>query len=177
MDTSLRAFADDLEAHVDEGRDAGHFIDRVGTYFVGRRHQLRQLAPWLDSAADGGICVVTDDPGSGKSALLGAIVCAAHPVLCAALPQVSGRLEALDPEGGPSPNENLAAVHARQRGIDEVLTSLGRQLGLTSRAGGAIPADFVHEVRLLAEAPALVIDALDDAGDPVGIATLVLQEP
>lgn len=73
--------------------DPQHFIRRAaGTEvlgrgwdsgcFSGREEQLDELAPWLDDAAAGPrLRVVTGKPGVGKSALLGILVCAAHPRL------------------------------------------------------------------------------------------------
>jgi ABC-type lipoprotein export system ATPase subunit len=44
--------------------------EEAGEYFTGR---TRALLAWLE-ADRGGLCVVTGDPGSGKSAVLGWLV-------------------------------------------------------------------------------------------------------
>lgn len=91
--------------------------------FTGRAPQLRKLAAWMDGDGDGGVTMVTGGPGAGKSALLGLLVCAAHPQLRHATQDVWRTAAAR-----PSENPALAAVHARQRSIAEVVASLGRQL-------------------------------------------------
>ncbi|MFI1220888.1 MULTISPECIES: caspase family protein [unclassified Streptomyces] len=160
----LRAFLDDL-TDIDS-RDAGHFTDRAGAHFAGRRAQLRLLAPWLDDDAVGGLRVVTGAPGSGKSALLGALVCAAHTELAAVVPHIRARLQAQDPLGCPSQHTRLAAVHARQRTVDDVIASVVGQLGLPEPADGWQATTLIQALGGLEEPPPVVIDALDEAVEP-----------
>jgi hypothetical protein len=174
IDALLRAFLDDLDnaregllGELDEGLDARHFLDRVGMDFVGRRRQLRHLASWLDGSEPGGLRVVTGNPGVGKSALLGALVCAAHPVINQVLPSVRARLQAQDPAGCPSPNPTLVAIHARQRTQQELLSSLARQLDLPMPLQGWRSDQLIDAIEALPEAPSLVFDALDEALDSV----------
>ena len=48
---------------------------QAGWYFTGRQAALAELTGWLtDPAADTRLRVVTGDPGSGKSAVLGRLV-------------------------------------------------------------------------------------------------------
>jgi hypothetical protein len=92
LDAGLVPFLDDL----DEGLDARHFVDRaagVGVLdgqaglsglvgcFTGRERELKVLSPWLNRVGQGSLSVVTGSPGVGKSALVGVLVCAAHPRL------------------------------------------------------------------------------------------------
>ncbi|RSS78846.1 ATP-binding protein [Streptomyces sp. WAC06614] len=167
-----------------------HFTDRVGDHFVGRRAQLAALAPWIDDPAAGGLRIVTGAPGSGKSALLGALVCAGHEQIVAAAPDIRRYLAAQHPRGVPSPDPALAAVHARGRDLDAVLAALALQWRLTppgGRAGdgarpdaeipsggGDAPArwtvpELITAVRALPAAPPLVLDALDEAEDPAAL--------
>ncbi|MET7301207.1 caspase family protein, partial [Embleya sp. NPDC005575] len=155
-----------LRVFLDPG-DARHFTDKAGTRFTGRRSQLHLLGPWLDDVEAGGLRVVTGNPGVGKSALLGTLACAAHPELVAVAPQVRERL-ARDPLGCPSVNDRLAAVHARGRTAVEVFASMARQLGLNATPDVLVDATAL--VRLLPDAgevPAVIVDALDEASDPV----------
>jgi energy-coupling factor transporter ATP-binding protein EcfA2 len=76
-----------------------------------------------DKDSEGCLVVVTGSPGAGKSALLGVLVCAAHPQLRHATQDVWRTAAAR-----PSENPALAAVHARQRSMAEITASLGRQL-------------------------------------------------
>ncbi|MFG2298319.1 AAA family ATPase [Streptomyces sp. NPDC048603] len=173
------------------GPGTEHFTDRVGDHFVGRRRQLSALAPWIDGAGSGGLRLVTGAPGSGKSALLGALVCAGHEEIVAAAPDIRRHLAAQHPDGTPSPNPALAAVHARGRDLDAVLASLARQWRLPAPpvpaavpAGSAAPGrtgtrdrgegrwtvpDLLTAVRELPAAPPLVVDAVDEADDPAAL--------
>ncbi|MFE3205605.1 hypothetical protein ACFXKZ_47520, partial [Embleya sp. NPDC059237] len=149
--------------------DARHFADKAGTQFTGRRSQLRALAPWLDDVDAGALRVVVGNPGVGKSALLGALACAAHPELVPVAPLVRARL-ARDPQGCPSVNDRLAAVHARGRTTAEVFTSIARQLDSAITPDEPLDAAGLTSLLLGAgEIPAVVVDALDEASDPVGL--------
>lgn len=163
--TRLQAVAPPVRAFVaDFGAD--HFIDRVGDHFVGRRGHLTVLAPWLDDAAVGGLVVVTGAPGSGKSALLGALVCAGHPDIVEAAPDIRAHLVAQCAEGTPSTNVWLAAIHARGGDLDSITASLTAQWRLPASGEPLTPARLVEAVCALDEVPALVFDALDEAEDP-----------
>lgn len=165
VDAPVRAFVADLGAE--------HFMDRVGDHFVGRGRQLADLAPWVDDPTGGGLRVVTGAPGSGKSALLGALVCAGHQEIVRAAPDIRKHLAAQQPDGVPSPNPMLAAIHARNRDLDAVLTSLATQWKLPGRDSGrtepwTVP-DLIDALVPLPDVPALVFDALDEADDPVDL--------
>jgi WD40 repeat protein len=172
IESPLRAFLDDLLTL--QPGDAEHFADRAGHHFVGRRRQLRSLAPWLDDDTAGGVRVVTGSPGSGKSALLGALVCAAHPELVAVIPQVRARLQAQDARGCPSRHAVLAAIHARARRLDDIVVSVARQLALSTPKDGWRPASLVRAVASLATPPPIVLDALDEATDPDAVTAELL---
>ncbi|MFF0204453.1 AAA family ATPase [Streptomyces sp. NPDC005017] len=162
IDPPVREFVTDLGAE--------HFIDKVGNYFVGRDRQLRQLAPWLDDPAGGGLTLVTGAPGCGKSALLGALVCAGHEEVIEAVPQIRTYLAAQHPDGVPSPNPALAAFHARNRGLDAVLSSLAAQWRLpraTEEHGEPCTVEeLLTALRSLPNPPALIFDGLDEADGP-----------
>ncbi|WP_148588914.1 hypothetical protein [Streptomyces sp. WAC01526] len=63
---------------------------------------------------------MTGGPGSGKSALLGVVVCAAHLHLRSATHHLWRHIVTR-----PSANDRLVAVHARQRGVRDLTASLG----------------------------------------------------
>ncbi|MDX3847865.1 ATP-binding protein [Streptomyces europaeiscabiei] len=162
VEAPVRAFVADLGAE--------HFIDRVGDHFVGRRSQLEWLATWLDDHRTGGLRVVTGAPGSGKSALLGALVCAGHEAIISAAPDIRTYLTAQDPDGVCSPNPLLAAIHARGRDLDAILDSLAAQWNLPAEPDRPwTVADLLAEIRALPAVPALIFDALDEAEDPQGL--------
>ena len=167
-DLTALPFLDEL----DEGMDARHFIacatgaggfaepGRLAGCFTGREKQLGFLTSWLVGGGSP-LAVVTGGPGAGKSALLGVLVCAAHPRLrdgTAALWSVA----AATPPTLPRP----AVVNCRGRGLAEIAASLGRQLGLPE--GPDLLLDALARgtgVRIV------VADALDEAADPAGVAS------
>jgi len=170
VDAGLLPFLDDL----DEGLDARHFVERAAGAgplpadiqsltgcFTGRAAELRRLSPWLSGEGDAPLHVVTGSPGVGKSALLGVLVCAAHPLLREETRPLWDRIAQF-----PLRLPHLAAVHARGRGVAEVTASLARQLGVRETV---TPAALVAAVGGLPVRPVIVVDALDEADDGVAL--------
>ena len=56
----------------------GQFVPRISG-FIGRAQALTDLSRWLDDTADARSAVVTGDPGSGKTAVLGFLAALADP--------------------------------------------------------------------------------------------------
>ncbi|MEV0695509.1 hypothetical protein [Streptomyces sp. NPDC050388] len=161
-----------LTALLNEALDPRHFAGRAsGTeavsnnvedgFFCGREAEARQLASWL--RGDGtALRVVTGKPGVGKSALLGVLVCAAHPRMRDETTRLWRQLKAPPPK---LPHPYLAVVHARQRSVTEVLDAIVRQWNLTPSADRT--AKGIADILAAREsAPTLVIDALDEAREP-----------
>ncbi|WP_327713220.1 hypothetical protein OG912_38515 (plasmid) [Streptomyces sp. NBC_00464] len=179
----------------DWAADPQHFMRRAGGgepvdrdwdegYFSGRTAQLDTLTAWLDDdTAAPGLRVVTGKAGAGKSALLGILLCAAHPALRRhTRPLWSG----LD-DHVPGENNRIAAVHARRLGLDDITASLTRQLRHITTPDSPMPSD--EETQDTAGNPAqhllnllppgsppvtIVIDALDEALKPQDITTALL---
>lgn len=177
VEPAVLPFLDDL----DEGLDATHFLERAtglggmadGAHrlvgcFTGRDRELRDVSPWLNGVGPAPLCVVTGSPGSGKSALLGVLVCAANERLREPTAPIWKRV-AQAPL--PIPNGSLAAIHARQRGTAAIVASLALQLGLPE---GVTTADLITALRRRAARPTLVLDALDEADNPGEIMTDLL---
>jgi WD40 repeat protein len=171
LDAAARALLDTVP-------DAWYFMDRAGGgspsggeqavgFFEGRRDQLHDLSAWMNGAG-GAVKVVTGKPGVGKSALLGILVCAAHPKLRDATHGLWGHL----PHPPPLLGDRFCALHARQRTPSEVTGGLARQLGL----GSVDTADqLVAEIAGLAgEVPVILIDAVDEARDASGLVNVLL---
>ncbi|MCL7493772.1 WD40 repeat domain-containing protein [Streptomyces sp. MCA2] len=179
----------------DWAADPLHFMRRAGGaepvhrdwaegYFSGRTAQLDTLAGWLDDeAAAPGLRVVTGKPGAGKSALLGVLVCAAHP----ALRRHTRALWAGLGDRAPGENDRLAVVHARRLALDDIVNSLARQLrhihgwddscdaSKTSEQAVGNPADYLLGLLPSDERPVtLIVDALDEAVRPQDITTALL---
>ncbi|GAO09836.1 hypothetical protein TPA0598_06_00010, partial [Streptomyces lydicamycinicus] len=179
----------------DWAADPMHFMRRAGGaepvhrawaegYFSGRTAQLDTFASWLDDeAAAPGLRVVTGKPGAGKSALLGVLVCAAHP----ALRRYTRALWAGLGDRAPGENDRLAVVHARRLALDDIVHSLARQLRhihsrddsgdvseMSEQAVGN-PADYLLGLLPNDESPVtLIVDALDEALQPQDITTALL---
>ncbi|MGW4897370.1 NACHT and WD repeat domain-containing protein, partial [Kitasatospora sp. NPDC004240] len=179
----------------DWAADPLHFMRRAGGaepvnrdwnegYFSGRTPQLDTLTAWLDDdTATPGLRVVTGKAGAGKSALLGILLCAAHP----ALRRHARPLWAALGDHVPGENHRIAAVHARRLGLDDIIASLTRQLRhITTPAAPTPPTEETHDTtgdpaqHLLDLLPpgqppvTIVIDALDEALDPQDITTALL---
>ncbi|WP_117210727.1 hypothetical protein [Allorhizocola rhizosphaerae] len=160
VDAGVTPFLDDL----DEALDPQHFLHRalgrqgstgdMSGCFSGRSRELKILAPWLNLQDEVGLRVVTGSPGVGKSALIGVLVCAAHPLLRKPTATVWEHIEQ-----APYVNHRMAAVHARGRTVAEISSSIARQLGLE----GSLP----EAIAGLPAPPVIVVDALDEATNPV----------
>lgn len=170
----------DFAAALDPRLDAFHFVTRVtGTghggpsFFRGRARQLAHLRHWLDDPAGdaGRLLVVTGSPGAGKSALLGAAVCAVHPKFAAL------RTETAVDGFRPRENPDFVAVHASGLTTRQVVASLYRQTHGDPAAGPApteVTADRLLDA-LGARGPVTVaVDALDEAADPEELLRQVL---
>ncbi|MCX4388107.1 caspase family protein [Micromonospora peucetia] len=194
-----------LDPSLREYLDYAYFMERAGTHFTGRHRELRLLSLWLDGAASDRSIVITGSPGAGKSALLGVLVCAAHPTLAKEVPAVRVRL---DTRSRPSLNPNLATVHARGRDTLQFVHSIADQLNLTapqpdgfadnigdwldeidnalwqldcipaamrqSLSPGWNAATLVEAIAGLSEPPTIVLDALDEALDPIAVVNELL---
>ncbi|MEV6841694.1 hypothetical protein AB0N17_46105, partial [Streptomyces sp. NPDC051133] len=159
--------AGELSAHWDP-KARGAEQGRAGWYFTGRCRALSELVSWLSGGApDGRVRVVTAGPGSGKSTVLARIVTLADPDLRKRIP-VDGVPEATVP---PTGCVDLAVL-ARGRSVHDVLDRIAAVAGvdLTSTA----EAQRLHILAALLPAwPAeltVVVDALDEAADPEGLA-------
>jgi WD40 repeat protein len=179
-EAELQREKDELRRHVDTGVapfidslfDAAHFISRArgrgpreafdaSGCFYGRRSQLVRLRDWAVQGEGAPFQVVTGNPGAGKSALLGMLVCGVHPRLSLHTEHLRARyLDVLD-----TAVNAMVAVHARQHRTSEIKASVARQLGLQPGDGQWTGQALVAGLRELAKPPVIVIDALDEAVD------------
>ncbi|MEV6294378.1 hypothetical protein AB0M41_28950 [Streptomyces sp. NPDC051896] len=173
----------DLAPLVDEAFDPLHFMNRgaggealdagIGHgYFRGRRTEAALLSQWFNG--DGPpFAAVTGKPGVGKSALLGVLICAAHPELH----DITRQLWLPLPHR-PAVHDKLAVVHARRRTLEEVADSLARQLGASAADRPSAGWDAEGLARLAGtdtRRPAtLALDALDEAERPEDVVRALL---
>jgi WD40 repeat protein len=137
---------------------------QVGWYFTGRQAALEKLSGWLaDPGADLCLRVLTGDPGSGKSAVLGRLITRAD---TGPTPKPSG-LPA-DPGAMPPVGSITAALLARRKTADELLAELSASLGA---AADTELADTLHSSPVFV----VVIDALDEAADPLSVVEKVIS--
>lgn len=180
VETGLWQFA----AAVDPALDPLHFISRAsgapqqqnvaqGCFFTGRVEQLSRLKEWLEEDGQPSLMVVTGSPGSGKSALLGVVACLAHPQLRDVTRQIA---TAIPRDVRPELNPAVAAVHARQRGPSEVLSSVASQLGLGEEPSrGWSTRAVLERIATQRDTPVtILVDALDEASSDMSLVAEVL---
>ncbi|WP_329021461.1 caspase family protein [Streptomyces sp. NBC_00690] len=147
----------------------GHFLPRArGTdvpdddvwHFTGRHLALRELTHWLrpERAAER-LVVVTGDPGSGKSALLGLVKVVTDPDY---RPSVPREALALPADCLPAADAVDAAVLASHRTTREVLDALAAVAGLVARSAG----ELITRLQGRTTPLVVIVDAVDEAVDP-----------
>jgi hypothetical protein len=130
-------------------------------WFTGRDRALAGISDFAQ-VRRAGLLVVTGMPGAGKSAVLGVSV-----LRSLAPDLLPAKIRASTPDCSIT-----AAVHARNKDADVVLAEIASQL-----VGGTRSSDDVRE--LLDEVidpncrPVCVIDAIDEANDPAGVADAI----
>ncbi|WAL75789.1 NACHT and WD repeat domain-containing protein [Kitasatospora sp. YST-16] len=187
--TRLRSALRELASEFDPGLDPVHFLTRAsgrpqegaamtGCLFTGRTRELTLIRDWL--AGDDPLLLVTGSPGSGKSALLGATVFLAHPQLTELSTLLTSRILARHRPQRRFPT--LVAVHARHRGVDEVIASILAQLQpegtapvMTDNRDQAV-AELLRTAGELPEPVVLVLDAVDESPESTGIVHELLGE-
>ncbi|WP_157250443.1 WD40 repeat domain-containing protein [Nonomuraea typhae] len=152
---------------------AGHFLPRArgvqlphetSWRFVGREAVLGDLVTWLRTPADTRARVVTGDPGSGKSAVIGRLAVLSDPDWRAAVPR-----DDLPAGVVPPPGAIRAAVHARGLTSIDVLAALGAAVGVPAKTAGALAQALGGRSLVVA------IDAVDEAVDPDKIVDEILR--
>lgn len=140
------------------------------SYFVGRRAERSAVRSWLETA-ERGLLIVTGRPGCGKSALLGDLLLRSDPRWRALL----------DPEPAeltPPDDAFDAAVHLALLETGQVVRRLAESLGAGPPGDdhGWSGADMDALVAALAGRRfTVLVDGLDEAVDPIAVASTVLR--
>ena len=167
-----------LEADVE-----GHFLPKArglepgeeGWFFTGRATVTRRIVEWLaigaPRTAKDGLFVLCGDGGTGKSAVVGRLVTLSDPVLRERARSL-GWNESADQAIGslPPPGWFDAALHLRRRTTEQAAVALSELLGrpVVDRASLLQNARRWGDER---QHPlTIVLDALDEADEPSGIA-------
>ncbi|MFE4171765.1 caspase family protein [Streptomyces sp. NPDC056909] len=179
--------------------DADYFLDRasgrglipVGRtsgFFSGQAEPLAAFRKWLadDSSP---LLIVTGAAGSGKSGLLGLVVCAAHPQLRQRFRQVWEK-----PGGDLPESADIIALHARQRTARQVTEMIVSQAALAPPASDEQEEDTGNDDREERNRPSgtrwtsaklrtalaeegkrrlIVIDAVDESTQPDAVMELI----
>ena len=145
--------------------------------FVGRERERRAIATWL-RRRDHGMLIVTGEPGSGKSALLGNVLCCSDPELRALLARTR-QLPQLAAADHPPDHEFVAALHLGGLTVSATVAHLAAATGVGEPLRHVEPVREVEWLmdRLRERRPTvtLLVDALDEAKQPLAIANSVLR--
>ncbi|WP_105968433.1 caspase family protein [Streptomyces geranii] len=138
-----------------------------GDYFTARTHALQELTAFLTTPSvehDRKARVVTGEPGSGKSALLGRVLTYCDPPhtqpATATRPVPHSRSSAGDnlPQAISLP---VIALHARRVPLEDLVADLAAALGLSADADRD---NLLAALGARTEPVAIVVDSLDEAG-------------
>ncbi len=153
----------------------GAELGEVGWYFKGRSEETDLVCAWLDESPSG-MYIVTGSAGVGKSAFLGRLVTLSDYKLTDTLTRHDWFADSLD---ATRPPENIfdAVVHLTGKTLIETTSNIASQLSDTTKgavtAGSDIEA-LVNQVEGLDRSMTILVDALDEAQDPIGIAGVLL---
>jgi WD40 repeat protein len=151
----------------------GTELGELTWYFEGRGRERREITDWLETNSSG-LLAVTGPAGSGKSAVLGNIVVHTNPELRDLLVR-TGQVERLASPEQPPDNVFDAVVLLTGLSTSEVVDRLAAEIGLEAFDPGLEPTAKVDALRSAIAGRAVLVDALDEAQDPVAVAGSVLR--
>ncbi len=131
-----------------------------GWWFAGRRTALLDITAWLHAPdPERPLQVVTGNPGSGKTAVLGLIATLTHPQRRATVPLHTLRLPAA---AVPKLGTVDVAIYAQSLTTDQVLAGIAAAV----RSRASTPGQLLEELNGRGTPLTVLIDALDEAADP-----------
>ncbi|ANS64174.1 hypothetical protein SLINC_1950 [Streptomyces lincolnensis] len=157
----------ELTAHFDPRARGTDVPASEVAYFTGRHAALRTVTAWLaPERADERLCLVTGDPGSGKSALLGLVTVLADTRRRASLPR-----DGLPADAVPAPGALHDSVLASHKSTRQILDRLGAAAGM---GGVESPDALVRTLQRRTEPLVVILDAVDEALAPQEVVDMVL---
>ncbi len=154
-----------------------------GWFFTGRTDVSRQIVDWLEQRGEAGaqnLYVLTGNGGTGKSSVIGRMVALSDETFRGEAVR-SGWDEAADANQGtlPAAERIDAALHLRKLTAENAAAELSDLLGVPQPKPGEDLDSFVDNLpaRLpgAAHSPTIVLDALDEAGDPLRVAERLIK--
>jgi hypothetical protein len=154
-----------------------------GWFFTGRRDVSRQIVDWLEQRGEAGaenLYVLTGNGGTGKSSIIGRMVALSDEKFRGEA-VLSGWDEAADAEQGTlhAVGHIDAALHLRKLTAENAAAELSDLLGVAAPKPGEDLDAFVFNLppKLpgTERPPTIVLDALDEAGDPVRVAERLIK--
>jgi WD40 repeat protein len=179
VDLNLAGQARRWQGRVDQENRRAEELRRVfvprAAGFIGRRRALTDLSRWLDDMADARPRVITGDPGSGKTAILGVLAALSDPRRRPTVPR-----DGLP--GGIVPRAGMidVAVYAGNLTSGQVLAALAAAANIEDidPDPAAFDLGVAQLVTRLGERDrplVAVVDALDEAADPAHLAQRLLR--
>ena len=156
------------------GELRAQFIPRIAG-FTGRHRALVAITRWMDTPADGLPVIVTGDPGSGKTAVLGLLAALADPARRPTVPR-----DGLSAGVIPRPDAIDVAIYAGNLTTGQVLAGLAAAASIEDinpdpAALGSGLNTLLAGLRGRDHAMVAMIDALDEAADPPQLAAELLR--
>ncbi|MEU6420140.1 caspase family protein, partial [Streptomyces spiralis] len=147
--------------------------DRVGWWFSGRHQALEDITEWLrELPEDRPALVVTGDPGSGKTAVLGLLAAVSDPEYRRTVPLSSLGLAS---DRLPRRRAIRAALYAQNLTDQQVVRALAAALRLPPAEGVAELLNHLTARPVPDRPRAVLIDGLDEAVTPESLCGQVLR--
>jgi WD40 repeat protein len=148
-----------------ESQTCDHFLP-ASRWFTGRRAALMDLNGWLDDPAGRPAAVITGDPGSGKTAVLGLLARLSDPDQAPGVPR-GGLPEELVIQEGVFADAIYASTMTTAEIRDRIAATVGMRAETTQ--------DLLDGLQHGDGTAVVLVDAVDEADDPGGLVRALLN--